>query len=311
MADEPAVETSGLTKRYGSSVALDGLDLQVRAGEVLGYLGPNGAGKSTTISLLLGLLRPTAGSARVLGLDPWRDAAELHRRLAYVPSVPDLWPRLTAGDTLTLLAELHGSVDRPYRDQLVERFGLDTAKRAADLSHGNRQKVLLVAALASRAELLLLDEPTSGLDPLMEQEFRACVVEARDRGQAVLLSSHVLSEVEAVADRVAMLRGGRLIDSGDLDLLRSVAAVAVEAQLDRPAGADVAAAGLDGVTDVVLDGATLRCSATGPIGPLLAVLTDHGVTHLLTTEPSLEQLFLARYGQDGADDPRPTHPRQT
>src|SRR6476659_1654609 len=217
------VHTEKLSKRYGRTIALDGLDLDVAQGEVLGYLGPNGAGKSTTVALLLGLIRPTAGEARIFDLDVRRDAPAIHRRLAYVPSEANLWPSLTGAEVLRFLGNLHGPVDAGYRDDLVQRFELTLDKKIRAYSHGNRQKVLLIAAFASRADLLLLDEPTTGLDPLMEQVFRECVLEARERGQTVMLSSHILSEVEAVCDRVTMLRNGRLIESGRLDVLRGIA----------------------------------------------------------------------------------------
>lgn len=288
-----AVRTEGLTKRYGATVALDGLDLEVEQGEVLGYLGPNGAGKSTTVALLLGLARATAGRATVLGLDVWADAAALHRRLAYVPSVADLWPGLTGAETLELLGAVHGGVDTGYRAELVERFELPPDKKVRALSHGNRQKVPLVAAFASRADLLLLDEPTTGLDPLMEQVFRACVREARDRGQTVFLSSHILSEVEAVCDRVAMLRAGRLVECGPLDVLRRYARLAVRIVVDGPVP-DLSA--VDGVHDVRVHGSTVDCTVAGPMQPLLAALAGSAVTRLTTREPSLEELFLSRYG---------------
>jgi ABC-2 type transport system ATP-binding protein len=288
-----AVTTDRLTKHFGDTVALDALDLTIEAGDVFGYLGPNGAGKSTTIALLLGLIRPTSGSARIFGLDVWRDAAEAHRRLAYVPSESELWPSLTGAEVLEFLGNVHGSVDRDYRDELVERFDLAADKKIRAYSHGNKQKVLLIAALASRADLLLLDEPTTGLDPLMEQVFRACVREARDRGQTVLLSSHILSEVEAVCDRVAMLRAGRIIESGRLDVLRGLAAVHLTAQLD---GSPPDLSRVDGLSNVALDGTTVECDVTGSMEPLVQALAAVGVRRLTTREPSLEELFVARYG---------------
>ena len=288
-----AIRTHALTKRYGGVAALDALDLDVEQGEVLGYLGPNGAGKSTTIGLLLGLLRPTSGSATVFGLDVRRDVVEVHRRLAYVPSDASLWPTLTGAEALQLMGNLHGSVDAAYRSELLERFALDPAKKVRAYSRGNRQKVLLVGAFASRADLLLLDEPTSGLDPLMERVFQECVREARARGQTVLLSSHVLSEVEAVCDRVAMLRAGRLVEVGRLDRLRELAAVHVRARLTS-AAPDVSV--LPGVRRVVVDGDQLECEVTGAVQPLLEVLVAAGVERLETREPSLEELFLAHYG---------------
>jgi ABC-2 type transport system ATP-binding protein len=290
---DPVIRTDGLTKRYGHTTALDSLDLTIEEGEVFGYLGPNGAGKSTTLSLLLGFIRPTAGAAHLFGLDAWADAPAIHRRLAYVPSEANLWPGLTGAETLRFLGNIHGSVDTAYRDELVDRFELVLDKKVRAYSHGNRQKVLLIAALASRPELLLLDEPTTGLDPLMEQVFRGCVHEARDRGQTVLLSSHILSEVEAVCDRVAMLRAGRIIETGRLDVLRGLAALHVSAQLSGPPP-DVS--GLDGVVNVVVHGNRIECDVSGPMEPLLQALVEVGVQHMTTREPSLEELFVAHYG---------------
>ena len=238
---------------------------------MFGYLGPNGAGKSTTIALLLGLIRPTSGAAHIFDLDVSRDAPEIHRRLAYVPSEANLWPSLTGAETLRFLGNIHGSVDDAYREALVERFELTPDKKVRAYSHGNRQKILLIAAFASRADLLLLDEPTTGLDPLMEQVFRTCVGEARDRGQTVLLSSHILSEVEAVCDRVAMLRAGRIIETGHLDTLRGLAALRVRADLDGPVP-DLS--GLEGVSNVVVDAHTVECDVTGSMQPLLHALAD-------------------------------------
>jgi len=289
----PAIQTWGLTKRYGATVALGHLDLEVRSGEVLGYLGPNGAGKSTTIGLLLGLSRPTEGRAEIFGIDPWRDARAAHAHLAYVPSEANLWPTLTGHETLDLLASVHGSVDRAYRTELIERFALAVDTRARDYSHGNRQKVLLIAALAARPDLLLLDEPTTGLDPLMEQVFHACIREARDRGQTVLLSSHVLSEVEALSDRVAMLRSGRLIEVGDLDVLRHVAGTRVEAWFDGPPP-DLA--GVEGVTHVEIEPTSIACHVAGTMAPLIQALAASSPTRVTTREPSLEEIFIAHYG---------------
>jgi ABC-2 type transport system ATP-binding protein len=289
---DAAILTEGLSKHYRHTVALDGLDLEVQRGEVFGYLGPNGAGKSTTIALLLGLIRPTSGRARLFGLDAWADAPVAHRRLAHVPAGADLWPSLTGAEVLRHLAEVHGSVDEHHQEELVERFDLDPDKKMRAYSHGNRQKVLLVAAFATRADLLILDEPTTGLDPLMEEVFRACVREAHDRGQTVFLSSHILSEVEATCDRVAMLRTGRLIEINRLEELRDLSAQHVEAELegDAPDLSD-----LDGVRDVVVDGNRLACDIRGPMDELLRRLAPVGVRHLTTREPSLEELFVARY----------------
>ena len=291
------VRTEHLSKRYGHTVALDGLDLEIEAGEVFGYLGPNGAGKSTTIGLLLGLIRPSSGSARIFDLDVWRDAATLHRRLAYVPSEADLWPSLTGAEALRFLSAIHGSVDAAYRDQLVGRFDLTLDKKIRAYSHGNRQKVLLIAAFAARADLLLLDEPTTGLDPLMEQVFRECVIEARDNGQTVLLSSHILSEVEAVCDRVAMLRAGKIIEIGHLDVLRGLAALRVHALLSAPVP-DIS--GVAGVSNLVVSGNSVECDVAGSMEPLVSALARVGVEHLTTREVSLEELFMSKYGEHPA-----------
>jgi ABC-2 type transport system ATP-binding protein len=288
------ISTHRLTKRYGHTTALDSLDLEIEQGEVFGYLGPNGVGKSTTISLLLGLIHPTSGGARIFDMDVWRDARLVHERLAYVPSEANLWASLTGAEVLRFLGQLHGSVDTAYRDELVRRFELVLDKKIRAYSHGNRQKVLLIAAFASRADVLLLDEPTTGLDPLMEQVFRACVREAGDRGQTVLLSSHILSEVEAVCDRVAMLRAGRIIETGRLEVLRGLAAVRVRAELD---GVLPDLTAIPGVSNVVVDDHTIECDVTGVMEPLLRALTDVGVRHMTTREPSLEELFMSRYGE--------------
>jgi ABC-2 type transport system ATP-binding protein len=292
-----AIRTTGLTKCYGEVAALVDLDLTVSSGEVVGYLGPNGAGKTTTIRLLLGLARPTSGRAEVFGLDCERQPVEAHRRTAFVPGEANLWPALTGAETLHLLGQVHGRVDVRYRDELIDRFELDPSKKVRAYSKGNRQKVLLIGALMTRADLLVLDEPTAGLDPLMEQAFRRCIHEARNRGQTVFLSSHVLGEVEALCDRVAILRKGRLVESGTLAELRHLSAVTVEASFDGPLP-DVSA--VAGVRQVSSDGRSLRCQVHGPIGPLLEVLSAAHPTRLLSREPSLEELFLTLYGEGDA-----------
>ena len=291
-----AIVTEGLTKRYGEVLALDRLDLSVAPGEVYGYLGPNGAGKTTTIRLLLGLHRPSAGRATLLGLDAWREPVAAHRQAAYVPGEPFLWPGLTSAETFAYLALLHGSTDTAYRDVLVERFQLDTSKKVRALSKGNRQKVQLVAAFATRAELLILDEPTSGLDPLMEMAFRETVLEAKERGQTVFLSSHILSEVEALCDRVGILRQGRLVDEGSLSELRHLSAQTIEVTFDGPPptlndlpGVQIAHAGAN----------TLRFEVAGSPQPLLAALANESIVALTSREPSLEEVFLHHY--DGSD----------
>ena len=287
-----AIRASALSKRYGDTLALDSLDLEVAEGEVYGYLGPNGAGKTTTIRLLLGLHRPTGGSAALFGVDCWRNAVEAHRRVAYVAGEPFLWPSMTAEETLEFLARLHGGTDRAYRRLLVDRFALEPSKKVRALSKGNRQKVQLIAALATRADLLLLDEPTSGLDPLMEMAFRACITEAKERGQSVFLSSHILSEVEAVCDRVGILRAGRLVDEGSLAQLRHLSAQTVEVTFAGP-GPELG--DLPGVTATPTGPSGLRLEVTGAIAPLIAALADKPVLSLISREPSLEEIFLHHY----------------
>ena len=292
----PAIATEKLTKRYGGTVALDRLDLRVDSGEVYGYLGPNGAGKTTTIRLLLGLHRPTSGAAHVFGIDAWQDPVTAHRRVAYVAGEPALWPELTGAETLAYLARLHGSTDCAYRDRLVDRFKLDANRKVRALSKGNRQKIQLVAAFATRADLLIRDEPTTGLDPLMEMAFRETVLEAKERGQTVFLCSHVLSEVEALCDRVGILRRGRLVDEGTLSELRHLSAQTIEVTFDGEppdlgplAGVEVARAGAH----------TLRFEVSGNPNALLAALATRPVVGLTSREPSLEEIFLHHY--DGSD----------
>ena len=287
-----AIHTEALSKRYGDTLALDGLDLSVEPGEVYGYLGPNGAGKTTTIRLLLGLHRPTGGRAEILGVDAWRDPVAAHRGVAYVAGEPFLWPALTSAETFAYLARLHGGTDTAYRDLLVKRFQLDVRKKVRALSKGNRQKVQLIAAFASRAELLILDEPTNGLDPLMEIAFRETVLEAKQRGQTIFLSSHIMSEVEALCDRVGILRAGRLVDEGTLAELRHLSAQTVEVTF---AGAAPDLGTVPGVEIVSAGANALRCEVTGSIGPLLAALAGSRVIALTSRERSLEEIFLHHY----------------
>jgi ABC-2 type transport system ATP-binding protein len=281
-----------LSKRYGETRALDGLDLEVAEGEVYGYLGPNGAGKTTTIRLLLGLHRATSGRAELFGVDAWSDPVKAHRRVAYVAGEPALWPSLTGDETFELLAQLRGGTDVAYRRQLVERFQLDPRKKIRALSKGNRQKVQLVAALATRADLLVLDEPTGGLDPLMEAAFRDCIKEAKDRGQTVFLSSHILSEVEALCDRVGILRAGQLVDQGTLAELRHLSAQTVEVTFD---GAAPEVRALAGVRVESAGRNALRFEVSGPVRPLLGLLAGHPVATLSSREQSLEEIFLHHY----------------
>jgi polyether ionophore transport system ATP-binding protein len=292
-----AIETQALRKSFGRAVALDGLDLTVRTGEVHAFLGPNGAGKTTTIRILLGLLRPDGGRAVLLGGDPWRDAVGLHRRLAYVPGDVTLWPGLTGGEIIDLLGRLRGGLDAGRRAALIEQFGLDPAKKARAYSKGNRQKVALIAALASDAELLLLDEPTSGLDPLMEAAFRDCITDERRRGRTVLLSSHILAEAEALSDRVTIIRAGRAVQTGTLAGMRHLTRDLIEAELAGPASLD----GVRGVHDLSIDGLRVRCEVDhAALNEVLARLTAAGVRSLTCRPPTLEELFLRHYSAERA-----------
>lgn len=295
---DAVIRTRGLVKHFGRFRALDGLDLEVAPGEVHGFLGPNGAGKSTTIRILLGLMRSGGGTAEVLGHDPWHDAVRLHRRLAYVPGDVTLWPGLTGGQCIDVLARAHGGLSGKRRAELVDRFDLDESKRARDYSTGNRQKVMLVAALASDVDLLILDEPTSGLDPLMEKTFQECVSERRSAGCTVLLSSHILGEVEELADRVSIIRQGRTVRSGTLADLRRQARVSVYATTWEP---------VDGLGRIPGVTATETRPASGDATTVsFTVDTEHlddaiGVVHaagiatLTTMPPSLDELFLTSY----------------
>jgi ABC-2 type transport system ATP-binding protein len=288
-----AISVSGLVKTFGRTRALDGLDLTVDAGEVHGFLGPNGAGKSTTIRVLLGLLRADAGTVRLLGGDPWRDITTLHRRLAYVPGDVTLWPNLSGGEVIDLLGRLRGGLNERRRAELLERFELDPTKKGRTYSKGNRQKVAVVAALASDVEMLILDEPTSGLDPLMEEVFRSCIVDERASGRTVLLSSHILSEVEALCDRVSIIRDGRTVESGTLADLRHLTRTSINAELAAPPNG---LAGVRGVHDLSVEGNRVRFEVdTADLGNILGELTKIGVCSLVSQPPTLEQLFLRHY----------------
>ncbi|MDY3677711.1 MAG: ABC transporter ATP-binding protein [Actinomyces urogenitalis] len=291
---EAAISISDLTKRYGSVQALDGLDLHVAPGEVHGLLGPNGAGKSTTIRILLGILRQDSGTVRLLGGDPWKDAVELHRRLAYVPGDVELWPGLTGGEAIDLFTRLRGGVDTRRRDELIERFELDPRKKGRTYSKGNRQKVALIAALASPVELLLLDEPTAGLDPLMEVVFQDCIRQAKQEGRTVLLSSHILAQVEALADRVSIMRKGQIVESGSLSDLRHLSRTAMTVRTGEPVP------GLDrlaGVHNLHQEGEVLHLDVdTQHLPEVMRELSAHEVQALTATPPTLEQLLLRHYG---------------
>ncbi|MBA6439623.1 ABC transporter ATP-binding protein [Streptomyces sp. DSM 41524] len=291
-----AISVSGLHKSFGRTHALDGLDLEVEAGEVHGFLGPNGAGKSTTIRVLLGLLRADSGAVQMLGKDPWHDAVDLHRHIAYVPGDVTLWRNLSGGEVIDLYGRLRGGLDTARRAELLERFELDPTKKGRTYSKGNRQKVALVAAFASEVELLILDEPTSGLDPLMEEVFRECVAEERDRGRTVLLSSHILSEVEALCRRVSIIRKGRRVESGTLTELRHLTRTSVTAEL---AGEPNGLSGLPGVHNVDIQGSQVKLQVeSDKMDAVLRQLTQVGVRSLISTPPTLEELFLRHYQDD-------------
>ncbi|MFH8372227.1 ABC transporter ATP-binding protein [Streptomyces cyaneofuscatus] len=300
-----AIAVAGLHKSFGRTHALDGLDLSVDVGQVHGFLGPNGAGKSTTIRVLLGLLRGDSGSAQLLGKDPWKDAVELHRRLAYVPGDVELWPNLTGGEAIDLLSRLRGGLDRQRRDELVERFDLDPTKKGRAYSKGNRQKVAIVAALASDAELLLLDEPTAGLDPLMEVVFQDVILQAKAAGRTVLLSSHVLAQVEKLCDRVSIIRQGRNVQSGTLSGMRHLTRTTVEAETEHAAtGIDT----LPGVHGARVKGHRVSFAVDGAhLDAAIRRLSEFGIRSLISHPPTLEELMLRHYGDELAANGSPGH----
>ncbi|MBC6462896.1 ATP-binding cassette domain-containing protein [Actinomadura sp. HBU206391] len=291
-----AIEIVGLVKTFGRTRALDELDLNVATGEVHGFLGPNGAGKSTTIRILLGLLRADSGHTTVLGGDPWKDAVRLHPRLAYVPGDVDLWPNLSGGQIIDLLSRLRGGLDRARRDELCERFDLDPSKKGRTYSKGNRQKVALVAALASDAELLILDEPTAGLDPLMEAVFQECIFEAKAAGRTVLLSSHILAQVEKLCDRVSIIRLGKIVQSGALSEMRHLTRTTIEAETARPV---VGMAESPGVHNTSVNGSKVRFDVDGEhLEEAIRRLNGFGLRSLVSQPPTLEELFLRHYGDE-------------
>ena len=298
-----AIVVRGLVKTFGQTRALDKLDLVVETGEVHGFLGPNGAGKTTTIRVLLGLLRADAGQVALLGGNPWKDAVELHRRLAYVPGDVSLWPKLSGGEVIDVFGRLRGDLDPRRRDELLERFELDPTKKARTYSKGNRQKVGLVAALASSAELLILDEPTSGLDPLMESVFQDCINEVKTQGRTVLLSSHILAEVEALCDRVSIIRAGRTQQSGTLSELRHLTRTSIIAETIRPAGT---LADLPGVHGLQIDGTHVRFGVDDDhFDGAVRRLSELGLRSLISHPPTLEELFLRQYHEEPPADPAP------
>ncbi|MGW5224864.1 ABC transporter ATP-binding protein [Nocardia niigatensis] len=302
----PVIEVRDLHKHFGRVRALDGLDLEVTEGEVHGFLGPNGSGKSTTIRVLLGILTRTSGEAVVLGRDPWTDAVSLHRDIAYVPGDVTLWPSLSGGETIDLLARMRGGIDQQRRAELIQRFELDPSKKARAYSKGNRQKVALVSAFSSNARLLLLDEPTSGLDPLMEQVFNECVAEAVARGTTVLLSSHILSEVERLCERVTIIRAGKTVETGTLAEMRHLSRTSITAEMIGSPG-DLSR--IPGVEDISIEDHTLHCQVDSEhLGELIRVLGDAGVRSLVSQPPTLEELFLRHYSLDdraAADEREP------
>jgi ABC-2 type transport system ATP-binding protein len=290
----PIVRFAATSKHFGDVVALDRLSLDLHEGEIVGLLGPNGAGKTTALRTLLGLVKPTGGSAEIMGIDAWRDPVAAHRHLAYIPGDVVVWPELTGGQILDLLGAVAGGEDTAYRRELIERFNFGPRKKGRSYSKGNRQKIAIIAALMTRAPLLVMDEPTAGLDPLMEATFQDCLREAKDRGQTVLLSSHILSEVEAVCDRVAVLRRGVLVEHGTLAELRHLHATTVEATYE---GTPPALDEVPGVEDVVVADGTIRLQVHGSTDPLLKALAAAQVTTLQMREPSLEELFHAFYDE--------------
>jgi ABC-2 type transport system ATP-binding protein len=305
-----AISVSGLVKTFGATRALDGLDLEVRTGEVHGFLGPNGAGKSTAIRVLLGLLRQDSGSVRLLGGDPWADAAHLHRRLAYVPGDVNLWPNLTGGEVIDVLSRLRGGLDPKRRAELLDRFDLDPTKKARSYSKGNRQKVALVAALASDVELFLLDEPTSGLDPLMEAVFQTCIHELKEQGRTILLSSHILAEAEALSDRLSIIRNGRVVQTGTLADLRHLTRTTVVAETERHADGLEAMPGVANVA--ALDGRVSFDVDTDHLDDVMAYLAGLRIRALTSHPPTLEELFLRQYGDRlEATAPEPPTPSGT
>lgn len=306
-SDDPAIRIVGLVKKFGSFAALDHLDLEVARGEVHGFLGPNGSGKSTTIRVLLGLLRANAGTVEMLGADPWRDVAALHRRLAYVPGDVTLWPTLSGGEAIDLLGHLRGGLDPDRRAHLLGRFELDPTKRGRQYSRGNRQKVAIVAALAADVELLILDEPTSGLDPLMEAVFREEIAKEKAKGRTILLSSHIMSEVEALADRVSIIRRGRIVQTGSLADLRGQSRITVRVRLARPP------AHLDSLTELHeahldQDGHLTATVEPARVNAVMAQLVPHEMTALTVTPASLEDLFLRHYDRDAGQSDREPGP---
>lgn len=300
-----AIRTQHLSKKYGDFTALSSLNLEVKKGEILGYLGPNGAGKSTTIRLILGLIKPTGGTAEIFGVDTQTAKVEAHKHVAYVPGESTFWPSLTGAETLHLLGQIHGQIDTKYQAELIKRFRFDPTKKVRTYSKGNRQKISIIAAFMTRADLLIMDEPTSGLDPIMEQAFRESALEAKANGQTIFLSSHILEEAEALCDRVAILRAGKLVELGTLAEMRHLSALTVEATF---AGQPPKVDHITGVSGVKITGHQLLCQVQGSIEPLLSALVAAHPKTLLSREPSLEELFLSLYGDEEVRDQQEVAP---
>ena len=293
------VRISSLIKRFGNFTALDGIDLEVKRGEIYGFIGPNGAGKTTTIRVLLGILKATGGEVKVFGMDAWKDAVEIHKRVAYVPGEVNLWPNLTGGEVIDLFIRLRGSDNKGRREELIEKFSLDPSKKCRTYSKGNRQKVALVAAFASDAELFILDEPTSGLDPLMENIFRDCILEAKREGKSILLSSHILSEVEKLCDKVSIIRQGRIIESGSLDELRHLTRSSMAVQTRQPVE-DLEK--IKGIHDVEIRDNTMYFQVdTEEIGNIVKHISSYDILKLESAPPTLEDLFMRHYQGDGGE----------
>ena len=291
-----SLETVDLSKRFGKLTALDSISLKVNEGEVFGYIGPNGAGKTTTIRVLLGILRATEGSAKVFGLDAWKDAVEIHKRIAYVPGDVNLWPNLTGGEVIDLFVRLRGKQNKERREQLLKMFDLDPSKKCGTYSKGNRQKVALVAAFASDVDLFILDEPTSGLDPLMEQVFQECVLEQKKKGKGIFLSSHILSEVERLCDKVGIIREGRLVETGTLSELRHLTRIIMTVETETPIYGLEAMSGVHGIREQ--QGGLSFQIDSAEIGAVVSYISQFGVKKLESTPPTLEDLFMRHYNND-------------
>lgn len=291
------LQVTNLTKRFGDFTALDRVNLEVKKGEIVGFIGPNGAGKSTTIRVILGILKATAGEAKIFGMDVWKDAVDIHKRIAYVPGDVNLWPNLTGGEVIDLFAKLHGASDRARREELIQRFDLDPTKKCRTYSKGNRQKIALIAALSSDADLYIFDEPTSGLDPLMERVFQECVIEAKEAGKSVLLSSHILSEVERLCDKVAIIRKGEIIETGTLQSLRHLTRIIIHVETKEPMHTLDEVAGVHNI-EVHEKGYTVHVDSEA-LDDVMQFIVPHGIVKLESAPPTLEDLFMRHY--EGAE----------